>query len=972
MPRKKILSSLQREILEKLPEQFEELAKHYLLTSDDLEFISQRRRSSNKLGFALSLCMMRYPGRTLRIDEIPPKALVEFISEQLGLSYEDFLGYASRAETRREHQYLLMQKYGYKNFNDRYLKEMVRWLTPIAIENHKGMFLLQTLMYEMRYRKILMPSLLQIESMVSLSLSRAEKIIQQTVTSFLNKQNMQLLDDLLAFDASVGQSIFSWLRQSESRPTSANMLVIMERLQTIKRLEISETISSRVSQIRMQQYSREGYRISISHLRQYEPKRRYTLIAITLLEIQKALIDDAITMHDRIIGSLMRRSQNRFHQTIQDGDKKAKELIRFFSRTSQLLIESRNNGANPWESIDMHIGWDSFLQSVQEATSLSEPIKQDHLAFIETHYVQMRKYTSRFLEEFDFKASAGGGDVMDAIRLLQELNSKNKRKLPEDAPVDFIPSRWKPFIYTEEGMDRRYYELCALSELKNRLRSGDIWIDGSKQYLDFDSYLMTRHSYSEMKSQNNLPIAVEMDFPRYLINRQKQLSESIDELSDMIKNGTIADVEFTQYGYSIKPYRTDGAPKEATNIIRYVSNLLPRIKITDLLIEVDSWTKFSDQFTHLRSGMTSTDKKALFAVILSDGINLGHQKMADACADISVGRLRSASDWYIRDENYSSALAQITNHHHQTSLVKNWGDGTTSSSDGQRFPTGGTGDALGGYNAKYGNQPGVVFYTHISDQYSPFHTQIIHANARDATYVLDGLLYHESDLKIEEHYTDTAGFTDHVFALCHLLGFKFAPRIRDIADTKLFALEGVEVPEQFNNIITGSLKIKDMQQNWDDVLRLAASIKIGTASASLLIRKLASYPRQNRLALAIRDVGRIERTLFILEWLKNPSLRSRVQIGLNKGEARNSLARTVFFNRLGEVRDRTFENQLYRASGLNLIVAAIILWNTVYLEKAIEQAKKEIEIPDEFLKYFSPLGWEHINLTGDYVWRMEP
>ena len=107
-------------------------------------------------------------------------------------------------------------------------------------------------MHEMRYRKILLPSLLQIESMVSLSLSRAEKIIQQTVTSFLNKKNMQLLDDLLAFDVSVGQSIFSWLRQSESRPTSANMLVIMERLQTIKRLEISETISSRVSQIRMQ------------------------------------------------------------------------------------------------------------------------------------------------------------------------------------------------------------------------------------------------------------------------------------------------------------------------------------------------------------------------------------------------------------------------------------------------------------------------------------------------------------------------------------------------------------------------------------------------------------------------------------------------------------------------------------------------------------------------------------------------
>ena len=106
-------------------------------------------------------------------------------------------------------------------------------------------------------------------------------------------------------------------------------------------------------------------------------------------------------------------------------------------------------------------------------------------------------------------------------------------------------------------------------------------------------------------------------------------------------------------------------------------------------------------------------------------------------------------------------------------------------------------------------------------------------------------------------------------------------------------------------------------------------------TASLIIRKLASYPRQNSLHTALREVGRIERSLFMLEWMKDPELRRRVQVGLNKGEARNALARAVFFNRQGDLRDRSFENQRYRASGLNLIVAAIILWNTVYLERAI-------------------------------------
>ena len=136
-----------------------------------------------------------------------------------------------------------------------------------------------------------------------------------------------------------------------------------------------------------------------------------------------------------------------------------------------------------------------------------------------------------------------------------------------------------------------------------------------------------------------------------------------------------------------------------------------------------------------------------------------------------------------------------------------------------------------------------------------------------------------------------------------------------------------------------------------------------------MLRKLGSYPRQNDLALALRELGRIERTLFTLDWLQNIELRRRVQIGLNKGEAKNALARAVFFNRLGELRDRSFENQRYRASGLNLVVAAIVLWNTAYLERVVHALRDAGNADDSLLPHLSPLGWEHINLTGDYSWQ---
>jgi hypothetical protein len=137
-----------------------------------------------------------------------------------------------------------------------------------------------------------------------------------------------------------------------------------------------------------------------------------------------------------------------------------------------------------------------------------------------------------------------------------------------------------------------------------------------------------------------------------------------------------------------------------------------------------------------------------------------------------------------------------------------------------------------------------------------------------------------------------------------------------------------------------------------------------------MLRKLGSYPRQNGLAVALRELVRIERTLFILSWLQSVELRRRVNVGLNKGEARNALARAVFLCRLGEIRDRSFEQQRYRASGLTLVTAAIVLWNTVYIERAIRSSVKNRPAPDpELLKHLSPLGWEHINLTGDYQWR---
>jgi TnpA family transposase len=700
-----------------------------------------------------------------------------------------------------------------------------------------------------------------------------------------------------------------------------------------------------------------------------EPTRRYATLVAVVFETRATLIDEIIDLHDRIIGALFSKAKRHHADRFQQSGKAINDKVRLYSRIGRALLNAKQSGADPYAAIESIMPWEVFSESVTEAEKLAQPADFDYLSLIGDGFNPLRRYTPTLLEALTLKAAPAARELLAGVEVLKDMNERQARKVPDDAPTSFVRKRWESLVRTPDGLDRRFYELCVLSELKNSLRSGDIWVQGSRQFKDFEEYLVPAQRFSTQREQRELGLAVETDGDRYLEARLAVLERELATVERLAAANELPDASITSTGLKITPL-DNAVPDEADALMQQAYRLLPHLKITELLLEVDRWTGFTQHFKHLKSGDSAEDQHLLLTTILADAINLGLSKMAESCPGTTYAKLTWLQAWHIRDETYAAALAELVNAQFRQPFAAYWGDGTTSSSDGQNFKAGGRGQFAGQVNLKYGQEPGVQFYTHISDQYAPFHTKVINATVRDATHVLDGLLYHESDLRIEEHYTDTAGFTDHVFGLMHLLGFRFAPRIRDLADKRLYIHGDAKCYPTLAGLIGGSINVKHIRAHWDEILRLAASIRQGTVTASLMLRKLGSYPRQNGLAVALRELGRIERTLFALDWMQNVELRRRVQIGLNKGEAKNALARAVFLNRLGEIRDRSFENQRYRASGLNLVVAAIVLWNTVYLERAVQalrDAGKDVD--DKLLQHLSPLGWEHINLTGDYTWR---
>ena len=412
--------------------------------------------------------------------------------------------------------------------------------------------------------------------------------------------------------------------------------------------------------------------------------------------------------------------------------KKLRVAINGAGRIGRALLDAKQNGSDPFLAIESVIPWDDFAASVGEAQKLAQPEDFDFLHRIGESYATLRRYSPAFLDVLKLRAAPAAKDMMEAIDVLRGMNTDNTRKLPADPPTKFIKKRWEKLVFTNNGVDPRYYELCALSELKNALRSGDVWVQGSRQFKDFDEYLVPAEKFANLKLTNELPLAITTDCDKYLHDRILLLEQQLETVNRLASANDLPDAIITESGLKITPLDAV-LPDTAQALIDQAAALLPHVKITELLLEVDEWTGFSNQFTHLKTGDIAKDKTLLLTTILGDAINLGLTKMAESCPGTTYSKLSWLQAWHIRDETYSSALATLVNAQLGQSFAGHWGDGTTSSSDGQRFKAGGRAESTGHVNPKYGSEPGRLFYTHISDQYAPFSNKVVNVGVRDSS-----------------------------------------------------------------------------------------------------------------------------------------------------------------------------------------------------------------------------------------------
>lgn len=356
---------------------------------------------------------------------------------------------------------------------------------------------------------------------------------------------------------------------------------------------------------------------------------------------------------------------------------------------------------------------------------------------------------------------------------------------------------------------------------------------------------------------------------------------------------------------------------------------------------------------------------------MAQACNFGLEKMADI-SNLSYGNLAWYTNWYIREETLQEANNVLVNFQYNQPLSRVWGGGTLSSSDGQRFPVPVKARNATALPKYFGYGRGLTFYSWTSDQFSQYGSRVIPATVRDATYVLDAILDNETELEIVEHTTDTAGYTELVFALFDVLGMQFSPRIRDIGEQRIYRADKTHRYRYIEPLLSSTINKDLIIKHWDDILRVAASIKFGWVTASLFISKLQSYPRKNIITRASQEYGRLIKSIYIPNYLCSEEDRRRVNIQLNKGEWLHDLRKFLLFAHEGQIRKSQIRDQINQASCLTLLTNAVIVWNTRYIQAAVKQLQSEgYEVRNSDLNHISPCRFRHINKYGKYSFNVE-
>ena len=396
--------------------------------------------------------------------------------------------------------------------------------------------------------------------------------------------------------------------------------------------------------------------------------------------------------------------------------------------------------------------------------------------------------------------------------------------------------------------------------------------------------------------------------------------------------------------------------------------------LVEVLATVNRFTHYVDELQHpqQRYHHGKPSEAAIYAGVIGIGCAIGLRRMMRISRGISEAELEHTVNWHFTLDGLQAAsdrVVRLMDGLDLPNLVRRSPDCLHTSSDGQKFEV--RVDSLNAnYSFKYfGKEQGVAAYTFRDERDLLWYSTVFSAAERESAYVIDGLMHNEV-IKSDIHSTDAFGFSELVFAVSHLLGFSYAPRFNNLKRQRLYIFRNRK------GVDRSAWKIKPagyaddeiVVQQWDEILRLIATIKLKEVTASDLFRRLNSYSKQHALYQALKAFGQVPKSLFILQVIDDPVLRQAIEKQLDRIEHVHRFTRAVSVGNPREFLQAEKEDQEMAEACKRLIKNCIICWNYLYLSQKLEEIE-DATSREAFLDavaHGSAICWQHINLLGEY------
>jgi len=971
------LTNAERERYEQVPSTIseEDLNQYFYLSPHDIIFIKGQRGNAQRLGFACQLCLIRFMGFLPdNWQETIPSMALKRLNYQLKTKQADLKNYSERYNTRSNHLQLILKYLGYSKCAILDVAELESWLLERALEHDKPTLLLELACERLIFKKILRPSIGTLERMVVTIRARAYVETYSRLDGFLDPELKIKLDDILIVEQKNSFTRFAWLKEYPNSNKPVNINKSLRKYQFLINLGVDGWDITMLNPNRRKFLAQKARRTTNQEIQRMNDEKRYPLLVgflcQNLIDVTDSIIDMFIDYIEDVHHTCKRQLENYQKNTTNAKDRAMETLCMVATIVSNEDIPSEQIRNQLYKKISS----DELTEAISVTNEILRPSRNNFLSFLDNHFGNLRLFSNTFLKTITFHTAIRGDDFLYAVQIVLSLQNGTLKKMPKDAPTKFITPTWSKYVFDEgHNIIKKSYEWCVHFTLKDRLKSGDIYVSNSRKYADIDGYLIPKELWIEIKDDVCQQMHVSTNPYEHINQKIKEFKELLPLVNDLLDQpGESGEIRLENGNLIVPRIRALEIPDSAKKLEKIVSSRLPLVNLPELVMEVNSWTGFTNELTSIHDGKVP-DKKQInlvYAGLLSNACNIPWIDMSRS-ANIEYYDLLWSIKSYQREDTLKLANNLLVNYHHKQWLASLWGGGTLSSSDGQRLPTSGKIRKAKAQLNYFGFGRGLTNYTHTSDQYSQYGTKVVATTERDATYVLDEILNNETELNIIEHTTDTAGYTDIVFGLFDLLGLKFSPRLSDIKDQKLSKIKGYDIKYPTLKF-TGTVNPEYFARQWDDLLRIAGSMKIGHVTASLFIGKLQAFPRQNNLTYVIQEYGKLIKTIFIMKILIIEALQRTINKQLNKSEAMHALRSFLRIGGDGKIRKKQEEQQQEQALCLNLVTNCVVIWNTVYMQEILRVLETEgYPLDSNDIMHLSPARFEHINKMGKYTFELD-